>query len=136
MYDLNTLYKQELNYYKNLLKLTHQLEHAAEHGKIEDLDPVFAKREKILAKISADEEDRRTLSEKANSSEQQEPAEVIEEIRKVIEEVMKMDRRIEEKLKVKKDGINDQLLRIRQGHKALKGYAPHRFIPRFLDKRW
>ena len=68
MYDLNTLYKQELNYYKNLLKLTHQLERAAEHGKIEDLDPVFAKREKILAKISAREEDRRTLSEKANSN--------------------------------------------------------------------
>lgn len=58
MYDLRTLYKQELNHYRNLLKLTHQLERAAEQGKMEALEPLFSKREKILAKISAHEEER------------------------------------------------------------------------------
>ena len=58
MYDIHTLYKRELNHYRNLLQLTHQLERAAEQGKMEDLEPLFSKREKILAKISAHEEER------------------------------------------------------------------------------
>jgi len=46
-----------------------------------------------------------------------------------------MDGKIEEKLKAKKDRIHDQLTKVRQGRKALKGYAPHRSIPRYVDKR-
>ena len=138
MYDIRTLYKQELNHYRNLLQLTHQLERAAEQGKIEDLEPLFSKREKILAKISAHEEERGTLSEEANklnTNEEQKLAEIIEEIREMTKEAMDMDGKIEEKLKVEKDQIHDQLKKVRQGRKALKGYAPHRSIPRYVDKR-
>ena len=138
MYDIHTFYKQELNHYRNLLELTHQLERAAEQGKIEDLEPLFSKREKILAKISAHEEERGSLSEKVNklnTNEEQKLAEIIEEIREITKEVMDMDGEIEEKLKVEKDDIHDKLIKVRQGRKALKGYAPHRFIPRYVDKR-
>ena len=139
MYDIHTLYKQELNHYRNLLELTHQLERAAEQGKMEDLEPLFSKREKILAKISAHAEERGTLSEEANTlnpDEEQKLVETIEEIREMTKEVVEIDRKIEEKLKAKKDGINDKLIKIRQGRKALKGYAPkRRHIPRYISKK-
>jgi len=139
MYDIHTLYKQELNHYKNLLQLTHRLERAAEQGKMEDLEPLFSKREKILAKISAHEEERGTLNEKVktlNTNEEQKLAGIIEEIRGITKEIMDMDGIIEEKLKSKKDQIHDQLKKVRQGRKALKGYAPkRRHIPRYIDRK-
>ena len=139
MYDLRTFYKRELNHYRNLLKLTRQLERAAEQGKMEDLEPLFSKREKILAKISAHEEERGTLSEKVNklnANEEQKLAGIIKEIREMTKEIVDMDGKIEEKLKAKKDDINDKLTKVRQGHKALKGYAPkRRHIPRYIDKK-
>ena len=139
MYDLHTLYKQELNHYRNLLELTRQLERAAEQGKMEDLEPLFSKREKILEKISAHEEGGGALSEKVNklnANKEQKLAEIIEEIREITKEVMDMDGKIEEKLKAKKDQIHDQLTKVRQGRKALKGYAPkRRHIPRYISKK-
>jgi len=66
MYDLNASYKQEMSHYRNLLKLTHQLEQTAEQERMEDLQPLFSKREKILAKISSNAEERGSLSEKVN----------------------------------------------------------------------
>ena len=139
MYDLHTLYKRELNHYKNLLELTHRLERAAEQGKIEDLEPLFSKREKILAKISAHAEEKGTLSEEANTlnpDEEEKLAGIIKEIREMTKEVMDMDGKIEEKLKAKKDDINDKLTKVRQGRKALKGYAPkRRHIPRYIDRK-
>jgi len=139
MYDIHTLYKRELNHYRVLLELTHQLERVAEQGKIEDLEPLFSKREKILAKISAHAEERGTLSEKVNkpnANEEEKLAGIIEEIREMTKEVMDMDGKIEEKLKVEKDQIHDQLKKVRQGRKALKGYAPkRRHIPRYISKK-
>ena len=139
MYDLRTLYKQELNHYRNLLELTHRLERAAEQGKIEDLEPLFSKREKILAKISAHAEERGTLNEKVktlNANEEQKLAGIIKEIREITKKVMDMDRKIEEKLKAKKGQIHDKLTKVRQGRKALKGYAPkRRHIPRYIDRK-
>ena len=139
MYDIHTLYKQELNHYRNLLELTHQLERAAEQGKMEDLEPLFSKREKILEKISVHEEGAGALSEKVNkpnANEEQKLAGIIEEIRGITKEIMDMDGIIEEKLKAKKDDINDKLTKVRQGRKALKGYAPkRRHIPRYISKK-
>jgi len=124
-----------MSHYRDLLKLTHQLEQTAEQGKMEDLQRLFSKREKMLAKISA----HNTLSEEVNklgAKEQQEFSEPIEEIREIIEEVIETDRKIEKKLKAKMDGIGDKLTKIRQGHKALKGYAPkRRHIPRYISKK-
>lgn len=138
MDDLNTLYRQELNYYKSVLELAHQLERAAADGNIQDLESLFAEREKRLAEILAHQEERRILSEKGNklnTNQKQSLAEIIEEIRKTMEEVMKIDQKVEEGLKSKKDDIQDKLARIRQGRKALKGYAPRRFLPRYMDKK-
>ena len=139
MYDLRTFYKRELNHYRNLLELTNRLERAAEQGKMEDLEPLFSKREKILAKISVHEEGAGALSEKVNkpnANEEEKLAGIIAEIREITKEVVEIDRKIEEKLKAKKDGINDKLIRIRQGRKALKGYAPkRRYIPRYIDRK-
>ena len=138
MDDLNTLYRQELNYYKSLLELVHQLERAAAHGNIQDLESLFAEREKRLAEILAHQEERRILSEKGNklnTNQKQTLAEIIEEIRKTMEEVMKIDQKVEEGLKSQKDDIQAKLARIRQGRKALKGYAPRRFLPRYMDKK-
>ena len=135
MYDLSASHKQEMSHYRDLLKLTHQLEQTAEQGKMEDLQRLFSKREKMLAKISA----HNTLSEEVNklsAKEQQEFSEPIEEIREIIEEVIETDRKIEKKRKAKMDGIGDKLTKIRQGHKALKGYAPkRRHIPRYISKK-
>lgn len=138
MDDLNTLYRQELNYYKSLLELAHQLERAAADGNIQDLESLFAEREKRLAEILTHQDQRRILSEKGNklnTNQKQSLAEIIEEIRKTMEEVMKIDQKVEEGLKSKKDDIQDKLARIRQGRKALKGYAPRRFLPRYMDKK-
>lgn len=138
MDDLNTLYRQELNYYKSLLELAHQLERAAADGNIQDLESLFAEREKRLAEILAHQEERRILSEKGNelnTNQKQRLAEIIEEIRKTMEEIMNIDQKVEEGLKSKKDDIQDKLARIRQGRKALKGYAPRRFLPRYMDKK-
>jgi len=139
MYDIHTLYKQELNHYRNLLQLTHRLERAVEQGKIEDLEPLFSKRKKILAKISVHEEGAGALSEKVNkpnADEEEKLAGIIEEIREITKKVMDMDGKIEEKLKSKKDRIHDQLKKVRQGRKALKGYAPkRRHIPRYISKK-
>ncbi len=138
MDDLNTLYRQELNYYKSVLELAHQLERAAADGNIQDLESLFAEREKRLAEILTHQDQRRILSEKGNklnTNQKQSLAEIIEEIRKTMEEVMKIDQKVEEGLKSKKDDIQDKLARIRQGRKALKGYAPRRFLPRYMDKK-
>lgn len=138
MDDLNTLYRQELNYYKSLLELAHQLERAAADGNIQDLESLFAEREKRLAEILAHQEERRILSEKGNklnTNQKQRLAEIIEEIRKTMEEIMNIDQKVEEGLKSKKDDIQDKLAKIRQGRKALKGYAPRRSLPRYMDKR-
>lgn len=138
MDDLNTLYRQELNYYKSVLELAHQLERAAADGNIQDLESLFAEREKRLAEILTHQDQRRILSEKGNklnTNQKQRLAEIIEEIRKTMEEVMKIDQKVEEGLKSKKDDIQDKLARIRQGRKALKGYAPRRFLPRYMDKK-
>ena len=81
-----------------------------------------------------------TLSEKvnkANANEEQRLAGIIKEIREITKVVVDMDGKIDEKLKSKKDQIHDQLKKVRQGHKALKGYAPERRrIPRYISKKW
>jgi hypothetical protein len=62
--------------------------------------------------------------------------EVAGEIRNIINDIINMDRRIEQTLKAQKDEIHDRLITTRQGHKVLKGYAPYRMrIPRFIDRR-
>ena len=81
-----------------------------------------------------------TLSEKVNKpnvNEEQRLAGIIKEIREITKEIVDMDGEIEENLKAKKDRIHDQLKKVRQGRKALKGYAPERRrIPRYISKKW
>ena len=93
-----------------------------------------------MAKISSHEEEWASLGEKVHtlkSKEKQESAVTIEEIRKIIKEVLEVDQRIEGKLREEKNGIHDKLMKIRQGHKALKGYAPkHKRMPRYISKKW
>ncbi len=139
MPDLNALYRQELRNYQRLLELTHRLEKVDEFERPQDLESILSEREKILAKISACEERIRPLREELNElsdRQQQRLAGITDEIRDTIKEIINLDERIVAKLSAEKGDVSSKLARVRHGRKALKGYAPRRTIPRFLDKRW
>jgi hypothetical protein len=139
MGDLRLSLDRELKLFRNLLKTTQQLEECVGQKTHQELKSFFARREKILAKISAREENIRIFGKswkKLTAEETSRLVGVADEIRNIVSEIIDMDRRIEQTLKAQKDEIHDRLITIRQGHKALKGYTPYRMgIPRFIDRR-
>ncbi|MCK4388604.1 MAG: flagellar protein FliT [Desulfobacterales bacterium] len=139
MHDLTALYRQELKNYKHLLELTHRLQKVDEFENPQDLETILAERKKTLEKISAFEERIEALKENINdlsAREQQRLAGITNEIRETIKEIVGLDERIGAKLRAEKDDVSHKLSKVRHGRKALKGYAPRRTIPRFLDKRF
>ena len=139
MHDLTTLYRQELKNYKHLLELTHRLQKVDEFEKPQGLESILSVRKGILENISAFEEKIRPLKENMKNlsdREQQRLAGITDEIRETIKEIVGLDERIGAKLRAEKDDVSHKLSKVRHGRRALKGYAPRRTIPRFLDKRW
>ncbi|MDY6973858.1 MAG: hypothetical protein SV775_16280 [Thermodesulfobacteriota bacterium] len=140
MNELDRLYKREVNYYRKLLKLTRRLEDIAGQGSLDDLGAVFSARQEILAKIAACEKSISTLRVKGIAlltSEWESVGYITGGIRKMLEEIIERDQRIGAKLMQDRDDIKDELKKIREGHKLVKGYAPKRVrIPRYIDKKW
>ncbi len=123
-----------LDYYRKFLKLTHQVERAVKNGNMENAEKLSEKREKVLNTIS--KQKNKGIKEKmaAENNGKNNNGVYAKEIRRITDEVMELDRKIEKRIREQMNGVNDKLVKIRQGHKALKGYSPHRSVPRFLDK--
>lgn len=139
MHDLTALYRQELKNYKHLLELTHRLEKVDEFEKPQGLESILSERKRILGNIFAFEERIKPHRENVNDlpdREQQRLAGITNEIRDSIKETIDLDEKIRAELTEEKDAVSHKLAKVRHGRKALKGYAPRRTIPRYLDKRW
>jgi len=133
MEDIVKLFKEGLTYYRKFLDLTLQMERTIDNGKIPDLKVLLAERAKILKEISADEEAFEKIWIKISDREQF--SATIDEIRRVYEEIITLNQRIEKKMRSEKDQIHEKLTEIRKGRKVLQGYKTvRRDIPRYINK--
>lgn len=139
MYDLYTLFEQELNNYEDFLKLTHQLLKDME-GKVSDnLETLLVAREKIITKISVCEKKIEIFREKGKElsiDDKHRLAPLTGKIRDTIEEIINLDKKIEAGLQTEKDATFKELVKIKKARKASKGYTPYSMpIPRYIDKK-
>jgi recombinational DNA repair ATPase RecF len=133
MEDIVKLFKEGLTYYRKFLDLTLQMERTIDNGKIPDLKVLLAERAKILKEISADEEAFEKIWIKISDREQF--SATIDEIRRVYEEIITLNQRIEKKMRSEKDQIHEKLTEIRKGRKVFQGYKTvRRDIPRYINK--
>ncbi len=129
--------QEELRLFKKLLDRTVQIDRALESGNLLPLADLLGARGKILARISRCAEGIGSLpSGLRKENEEIQKSVLIGEIMAVHERIKGLDQKIKAQLQSERDGVYQKMLSVRQGHKALQGYAPKRMgIPRFYDKK-
>ncbi len=131
------LLQEDLRLMRMLLDLTYQIDQALHSENLLQLGDLLDSRGKILARIVRRAESMERLrSGPAKENKESGMSALIEEIKAVHEKITALDQKVKTRLESERDDVYRRMLSARDGHRALRGYAPYRIgIPRLFDKK-
>lgn len=149
---LITIYKQEIEYYQELLTLTHQQKQLIADEKFNELEESIAAKGELIEKIDRLENKLQPLKDKLidqfdllpetwllelrDKSNSQELNSLIDRLKEVVNKLSKREKANEKLIKDKKDQLTNEINQVKEGNKVNKSYTKKKRIhSTFIDQK-
>ena len=149
---LITIYKQEIEYYQELLTLTHQQKQLIADEKFNELEEAIVAKGELIEKIDRLENKLQPLKDKLidqfdlpsetwllelrDKSTSQELNSLINRLKEVVNKLSKREKANKKLIKDKKDQLTNEINQVKEGNKVNKSYTKKKRIhSTFIDQK-